>query len=267
MKYAFVDGIKQEPIPKQSGICCLCGSPTISKCGTSKVWHWAHKSLENCDSWWENETLWHRLWKSYFNKDNQEVIHFDENTREKHIADIKTNNGTVIEIQNSPMSEDELRSRENFYGKMFWIVNGEKFKNNFKISGLKLPRQNCELFQDIVFQGYRCYRKSENVELENCLKLRKSYNSFVKVYSRSNINQDIENNYIGHHLFEWKHPRSVWFNATKPVFIDFGDEFLWWVKKYYDEDYRNLWCVQKICKHELINKNGGKYKITHINNE
>lgn len=40
---------------------------------------------------------------------------------------MKRPDGTVIELQNSPMSLGEMSSREQFYGKkMVWIVNGEK---------------------------------------------------------------------------------------------------------------------------------------------
>ena len=116
MKFALVNGIKQEPSPQLKGVCCNCGTTTQAKCGTRKIWHWAHTTLQHCDSWWENETEWHRLWKGYFPSKNQEIIHFDDKTGEKHISDIKTNNGMVIEIQNSPMNELEMLSREHFYG-------------------------------------------------------------------------------------------------------------------------------------------------------
>jgi len=150
MKFALVDGIKQEPAPKLKGICCNCGSITQAKCGTRKVWHWSHVTLQKCDPWWESETEWHRLWKGYFPCQNQEVIHFDDKTGEKHIADIKTNNGMIMEIQNSPIDELEMLSREHFYGKMMWIVNGEKFKNNFTVLG-KLPDPKSKIAQEVFF--------------------------------------------------------------------------------------------------------------------
>jgi len=265
MKFSFVNGIRQEPTPKQKGACCVCGSPTIAKCGNRKVWHWAHVSTKHCDSWWENETEWHRLWKTYFPQKNQEVIHFDEETGEKHIADIKTDNGMVIEIQNSPMNEQELSSREKFYGKMMWIVNGDKFKNNFVIWG-KLPKPSCEFAQDIEFhsRGWGFHRKSENPNYENwwktgCL----DSPPMVLVHSINDISEEIDANYIGHHLFDWKRPRYVWFKSTKPVFIDFGCDILWWLQKY---DDRGLMCVRKIYKEALIKKNGGCYRPLSNNN-
>lgn len=124
MKFALVDHQKSLPQPKLRGVCPHCGEEMISKCGRTKVWHWAHKTREICDPWWENETEWHRSWKNEFPEEWQEISHIDPATSEKHIADVKAANGLVVEFQNSPMSQEEMVSREEFYGDMIWIVNG-----------------------------------------------------------------------------------------------------------------------------------------------
>ncbi|WP_298953190.1 competence protein CoiA family protein [uncultured Nonlabens sp.] len=117
MKYSLVNNLKVEPFPGGKGICLCCRQPTVSKCGIKVIHHWAHKSLVHCDNWWENETEWHRKWKSHFPQECQEIVLFDSLTGEKHIADVKTKSGIVIEFQNSPMSHSELKSRESFYKK------------------------------------------------------------------------------------------------------------------------------------------------------
>lgn len=124
MRFALVDNHKQEPTPKQRGTCAHCGAEMIAKCGRVKVWHWAHKTCEVCDPWWENETEWHRAWKNHFPAEWQEISHIDPISGERHIADVKTPHSLVVEFQNSPMSFEELSSREHFYGNMIWIVNG-----------------------------------------------------------------------------------------------------------------------------------------------
>ena len=126
MRLALVNGLRAEPTPRQAGICHYCGSEMVAKCGRIKIWHWAHKSRSSCDPWWESEGEWHRRWKGLFPLKWQEVIHINPKTGEKHIADIKTSSGLVIEFQNSPMNVFERRSRENFYGKMIWVVNGDR---------------------------------------------------------------------------------------------------------------------------------------------
>jgi competence protein CoiA len=124
MRFALVDGVKSEPQPKSRGVCTHCEAEMIAKCGNYKVWHWAHKSREMCDPWWENESEWHREWKGCFPPDWQEVSHQDTATAERHIADVKNPFGLVIEFQYSPISHEERDSREQFYENMVWVVSG-----------------------------------------------------------------------------------------------------------------------------------------------
>lgn len=123
MKYSLVDDELQEAQPGLIGKCQSCDSPTVAKCGKLKIKHWAHKGKRMCDPWWENETEWHRAWKDQFPKDWQEIIHYAENG-EKHISDVKTDKSLVIEFQHSHINTVERQSREDFYGKMIWIIDG-----------------------------------------------------------------------------------------------------------------------------------------------
>jgi competence protein CoiA len=123
MKFALVDRMRREAEPNLSGICPVCGSHVIAKCGETRVRHWAHRSITNCDHWWEPETEWHRNWKNRFSLEWQEVVQRDANG-EKHVADVKTANGRVIEFQHSRLKPAERRAREAFYGTMCWMVNG-----------------------------------------------------------------------------------------------------------------------------------------------
>lgn len=124
-KFALVEGVRCEAQPRLSGRCIGCDDEMIAKCGNIKVWHWAHKGTRSCDPWWEPETEWHRDWKNRFPKDWQESIHQSE-SGEKHIADVKTASGTVLEFQHSNLHQDERVSRENFYTKMRWVVDGRR---------------------------------------------------------------------------------------------------------------------------------------------
>ncbi len=91
------------------------------KCGQLKVWHWAHRSVRHCDPWWENETPWHRGWKNQFPADWQEKVDRSD-SGEKHVADVKTNSGVVLEFQHSPLPLNERAAREAFYRNMVWVV-------------------------------------------------------------------------------------------------------------------------------------------------
>lgn len=131
MKFAIVNNQKVEAQKGLKGVCCLCQQPVIPKCGIYRTNHWAHKSITHCDKWWENETDWHRQWKNKFPIEWQEVIANDEKTGEKHIADIKTNGGMVVEFQHSNISNEERISRELFYKHMIWVVDGTRRKRDF----------------------------------------------------------------------------------------------------------------------------------------
>lgn len=132
MKFALVNGCKIEPQPKLRGVCTGCQSEMVAKCGTVKVWHWSHKSKIPCDSWWEPETQWHRDWKNKFPQEWQESIHHDEQSGEKHIADVRTEYGLVIEFQHSHLMPEERNARERFYKNMVWVVDGTRLKNDIK---------------------------------------------------------------------------------------------------------------------------------------
>jgi len=123
MRFAMVAGKRAPPSPGLNGTCPACESPVIARCGTERVHHWAHRSMRNCDSWWEPETEWHRSWKDKFPHDWQETIKFAANG-EKHIADVCCPNGAVIEFQHSHLRPEERAARERFYGNMVWVVDG-----------------------------------------------------------------------------------------------------------------------------------------------
>ena len=123
MEFALVNGQRQEAQRNLSGECQLCGERTIAKCGDERIHHWAHKSNRRCDQWWENETEWHRNWKNQFPREWREVPQHAADG-EKHIADVKTGNGFVLEFQHSYLPPEERGLRDAFYPKLVWVVDG-----------------------------------------------------------------------------------------------------------------------------------------------
>ncbi len=124
MKYALVDGKKIEAFAGARGRCRGCDTDVIGKCGEIRIRHWAHKVSDDCPAAWKEETHWHRQWKDRYHQDWQESFDRDPNTGERHLADVRTEKGLVLEFQNSHIDPSERRSREAFYGNMLWVVNG-----------------------------------------------------------------------------------------------------------------------------------------------
>lgn len=88
-------------------------------------WHWSHRGTRTCDQWWKPQTEWHRDWKNHFPEAWQEIIHRSVND-EKHIADVKTESGVVLEFQHSNLLREEREAREMFYQNMVWVVDGQR---------------------------------------------------------------------------------------------------------------------------------------------
>lgn len=212
-----------------------------AKCGPIVSWHWAHAARPRCDSWWENETEWHRNWKGRFPVHQQEVIHYAPDG-EKHIADVKTARGTVVELQNSPIALAELSSRENFYGDMIWIVNGDRFRSNFHVL-TRLPPPDSELANDLyvvkpprhpvnklghgpIMVRNRHVTPSEfgaTIDLGGS----SSWDSPTQFrdHARDAINEIAELK-SPFWFLDWRRPHAAWLSAKKPVYFDFGGQSL-----------------------------------------
>lgn len=255
MQYAEVDGHRTGPSPKRRGACPTCGAEVLAKCGTRKVWHWAHAGRLHCDPWWENETEWHRAWKACFPEAEREHVMFDAASGEKHIADVRTASGVVLEFQNSPMSPAELAAREAFYGRMVWLLNAAPFRSHFTVLD-PLPIPDGELAKVFVFGEQRpdwlgrlYWERSENPDgIPNRLVTLRRLDDLVDAIWRE---------YDGHHHFHWKRPREVWLRASAPVLLDFGDELLWQLERY---DADGLRCVKLVTKVDWISAHGGDPK-------
>lgn len=74
----------------------------------------------------------------------------DERTGEKHIADVRTSQGLVIEFQHSHIQPKERTSREKFYRNMVWVVDGTRLKRDYQ-RFLK-HKENFHVVKDGIFK-------------------------------------------------------------------------------------------------------------------
>jgi competence CoiA-like predicted nuclease len=122
MLYAASEsGEKIFPVKQGRAFCPFCRSIAIAKCGEIYAHHWAHETNKECDEWYESESDWHLNWKSMFSKEYVEVT--IQKNRQRHRADIVGHNGTVIELQHSPISITVISERELFYENMIWLFD------------------------------------------------------------------------------------------------------------------------------------------------
>lgn len=264
MQLALVNNKRIEAFKGGRGTCPICGAVTIAKCGPKLMNHWAHYRIRDCDPWWENETQWHRDWKNNFPLECREVSH-SALDGEIHRADVKTPTGIIVELQHSPMSDKERVSREEFYKNLVWVIDGDKFKNNFKFCHM-LPDPNSELGKDLVWFKAKYdrlipvgedgifYRISKTKELyQEVPELQKNnlevIPGLVEIHSMREIFKEVKANHDGHYQFDWKRPRSTWLEAKCPVYIDFGGSLLWKLETY---DETGLRCIKHISKSKFM---------------
>ncbi len=128
MHFAILEGERVEPEKGLKGaVCPICKQPVYARCGEQRMDHWAHKSLIDCDPWKEMETQWHRDWKNRFG-DLQERMHEQNGVR--HMADVKTDDGFVVEFRRVFINAEGITRREHFFGKkMLWVVDLEHRAN------------------------------------------------------------------------------------------------------------------------------------------
>jgi hypothetical protein len=212
-------------------MCAHCQSETIAKCGEHNIWHWAHKSKDQCDPWSEAETEWHRTWKNCFPEEWHEISQFDPTTGEQHIADVRTDNGLVLEFQHSVIAPDEVRSREEFYGNMIWVVDGRRSPNNVFYFETSLSR-GTQTDSLAARRRRTSDRSSGQLTIEDFdLSDDQSEDTTVPVSTDKPAGAPSELERPIH----WQGRTKIfhdWSQATKPVYIDFGNGILWQLMKF-----------------------------------
>lgn len=192
------NGVRVTATPGTIASCPFCGREMISKCGSIKVWHWAHKQNNVDCRYGAGETEWHLSLKKYAYDRGCEV----EKPIGKNIADIYIRSlNKVIELQNSSISIDEIIERStNLVRKMVldapltydkgiyhrpvvdWIFNmKEKYETSYfdrwgQEQGHLVIYQNEKNLQ--LMNIYELWRRKTTEVLFN----RQGYPKFGKVY-------------------------------------------------------------------------------------
>ncbi|MCZ4243548.1 competence protein [Pedobacter punctiformis] len=172
--------------------------------------------------YYARETPWHRNWKLAFPENCREIGFYDDKLGEIHRADVHTPSGFTIEFQNSPITLAELSSREAFYPKLIWVLNGKKFKG-FRIL------KNLPDVDDPALENY------EFCHTDHLSMIRKTeiLNGLTKPKVLNFYHPELKKVAITSHYYSycWKQPHAVWFMAKAPIIVDLGGHFLYELKK------------------------------------
>jgi hypothetical protein len=168
------------------------------------------------------ETPWHKNWKLAFPATFREISFPDKVLGDLHRADVHTACGTTLEFQNSPIGLNELKSREAFYPKLIWIVNGKKFKGFRILKSLPdVEDPKLDAYEFCHTDHLSMIRKTDYFRLGSDAKRLNFYHAELKMI-----------NFTSHYYsFCWKHPHAVWYQAKCPIIVDLGGHFLYQLKQ------------------------------------
>ena len=131
----ITEALKKEKLSvNEKYFCPLCGGEVVIKHGSVIASHFAHRSLEECDTWQVGKmSKWHIQWQNQFPIESREVVLVKDGI--KHRADILIENPNgdkaIIEFQNSSISYEEILERTDFYrnfGTVIWVFQEMKTK-------------------------------------------------------------------------------------------------------------------------------------------
>lgn len=199
MLLAVKDGTRVRPTKTgERGTCPVCDGEVVSRCGEINVWHWAHRAVTGCDPWMEAESEWHAEWKALVPENWIEVI--VEKDGKRRCADIRLPNGRVVKLQRAPLSPEQIREYETFFGAMLWIFDVREARET--ADALGKPR----------------------------LDLRKKEMSGLAKQMQG-VNETPSN----YRTFRWKHPKKHVAFASRTVFLDVGNAQVFRMDKLYPD--------------------------------
>lgn len=166
------------------------------------------------------ETAWHRDWKAAFPPAFREISFSDVALGELHRADVHTPCGTTLEFQNSPISLEELKSREAFYPKLIWILNGKKFK------GFRILKNLPDVDDPRIAEYDFCH--TDHLSMIRKSDFLQGHPRVLNFYHPELKKLPLTSYYYS---FCWKHPHRVWYQAKNPIIVDLGGHFIYQLKQ------------------------------------
>jgi competence protein CoiA len=133
-------------ISGEIGACPTCETEVFGRCGRIVTWHWAHRGSD-CDPWAEPETPWHYQWKMSLRAKGAMIEQTIQKGNERHRADCVFPDGTVLEIQHSPISVNEIEAREAFYDRMVWLFDTQDAASRGRLLLRRKPDRDTDTFR------------------------------------------------------------------------------------------------------------------------
>jgi hypothetical protein len=121
--------------------CPECGNAVTARIPEHAIRHWAHMPLagdedRGCSNEPGEMSEWHRHWQ-WLRTDLSCI----EVARGAHRADAINEAGDVIEFQHSSISPEDIESRERFWRRGVWVLDGTPRENEERVEVRRRPDQ------------------------------------------------------------------------------------------------------------------------------
>lgn len=161
MLYAIDEnGDKIPPQKNTQARCPCCDSLVNAKMGLINIHHWAHIATEiNCNH--KPMSEWHYEWQSLFPKKNVEIY-----VNKQRRADVLTDDGISIEFQSSPISIEEIYSRNSLSNNMIiWVHNFMKQYDNKQFVNIKLVSGKKNLYHAEWLNAHKIFDRDRSTDM------------------------------------------------------------------------------------------------------
>ena len=127
-----------------------------------------------------------------------------------HRADVKTPRG-VIEFQASSIGSTEVQEREEFYGKMIWVVKA----NTFDLEAQLSPAAKSFYYKFLDSRPEKSKLPWGCVSEEDKIK---------QEHWQAKANATWNEAWLQDPMYRWRWPRATWGFASKKIYLDLGDK-------------------------------------------
>lgn len=176
--------VLEDKLEKQAYTCPACGGQIHLRQGPSVRTHFAHKSLKDCDFFFENESPEHLANKEslyhWLKKETKVQLEYPLSEL-KQIADVFVNGNLALEVQCSPLPQKVLKERSEGYRsqgyQVLWLL-GQKLWLKERLT--RLQQGFLYFSQNMGFYVWELDKEKQVLRLKYLIYRISAVNSIIK---------------------------------------------------------------------------------------
>ena len=226
----------------QDYFCPACKGKMIQKRGNVNAHHFAHHAGRDCDPWYAGKlSAWHSKMQSYFKPEAREVIIWNQQHTEYHIADavLEFNNQKyVFEFQHSPISQETFLKRSDYYVqcgyRIIWVFD---FCNPQRPKTIFIADDDDKTIKHLVWTGRNRTRFIDNIDFfQYNNRLRIIFHIQTGVGKQTQIDME---DYYPWSKWEYINPTHRDYCFVRLCLEEFTSTSDFWAQYYSEEEFYN----------------------------